>query len=177
MKKNIKQVGSTIHPPSDSHSSTHTIIHCPPHHSPKQKDLSSNFTVIALRIIPCISRKMFHQKLDPVFRFRIPQGSYFGILEYYCDLYGKKGRMEGLPYNAIRYSIYIIKSIHRLERMVKAFILVLRNQKKTKVFVKDIKELCMTAKRKVPPLPQYRDGHSGDYEQRKELSSSQDNGL
>jgi hypothetical protein len=39
--------------------------------------------------------------------------------------------------------------------MVKAFILVLRNQKKTKVFVKDIKELSVAPKRKIPPLPKY----------------------
>lgn len=61
--------------------------------------------------------------------------------------------------------------------MVKAFILVLRNQKKTKVFVKDIKELCVTAKRKIPTLPKYIEGHSRDYEERKELSCSQNNGL
>jgi hypothetical protein len=56
--------------------------------------------------------------------------------------------------------------------MAKAFILVLRNKKKTKVFVKDIKQLCVAPRKKIPPLPQYLDTHLPKYSQRKELFCS-----
>lgn len=54
--------------------------------------------------------------------------------------------------------------------MVKAFILVLRGAKKIKVFVKDIKELRVAAKRKAPAVPKYYDTLNPTFEQKMELS-------
>ena len=57
--------------------------------------------------------------------------------------------------------------------MVKAFIMVLRGAKKLKVFVKDIKELRVLAKRRAPVVPKYYDTLNPTFVQKMELSCSE----
>ena len=54
--------------------------------------------------------------------------------------------------------------------MVKVFILVVRGTKKSKVFIKDIKQLYVAPQKQTPPVPTFYDIEHKKYEEKRELS-------
>ena len=54
--------------------------------------------------------------------------------------------------------------------MVKAFILVIRGMKKSKVFVKDMKQLYVAPRKQIPPVPTFYGMEHKKYEEERELS-------